>query len=255
MGDDATLDAMSLPGRRSGTAVVTGASRGIGAAIARRLAGSWERVACLSRSGTVPEDLARSTNVIGVSCDVTDEARLRDSLAALAKLGHIGALVNNAGSHVDCRAVDLTTDAFRALLDIDTLAVFAACREVHPYLVASGGGQIINIGSFLDRMGVATQTAYCASKAAVGAITRCLAVEWARDDIQVVNVAPGYVATEMNAEYLASEAGIRLQRRMPLRRPADVDEVARVVESLLSNPSAFLTGTTIYLDGAFGLSL
>jgi NAD(P)-dependent dehydrogenase (short-subunit alcohol dehydrogenase family) len=246
---------MTVPHQRSGTVIVTGASRGIGAAIARRLADSWERVACLSRSGTIPQVLAGSANAVGIRCDVTDEAQLRDSLAALAELGPIGALVNNAGSHVDCRAVDLTTDAFRALLEIDTLAVFAACREVHPYLVANGGGQIINIGSFLDRMGVATQTAYCASKAAVGAITRCLGVEWARDSITVVNVAPGYVATEMNAEYLASEAGIRLQRRMPLRRPADADEVARVVESLLTNPSVFLTGTTIYVDGAFGLSL
>jgi NAD(P)-dependent dehydrogenase (short-subunit alcohol dehydrogenase family) len=235
--------------------IVTGASRGIGAAIARRLAGSWERVACLSRSGTVPEALSGAQSAFGIPCDVTDEGQLRDSLAMVARSGPIRALVNNAGSHVDCRAVDLTTDAFRALLEIDTLAVFAACREAHPYLVESGGGQIINIGSFLDRMGVATQTAYCASKAAVGAITRCLAVEWARDSIQVVNVAPGYVATEMNAEYLGSEAGIRLQRRMPLRRAADVDEVAQVVASLLTNPSAFLTGTTIYVDGAFGLSL
>lgn len=240
---------------QSGTVVVTGASSGIGAAIARRLASTWSVVACLSRSGRTPEGLNKNTSIRAVACDVTDDIHLRETFRELAEAGPIRALVNNAGVHVDCRAADMSSDAFRSLLEINTVGLFAVCREAYPFLRDSGGGQIVNIGSFMDQMGVPTQTAYCASKAAVGAITRCLAVEWARDDIQVVNLALGYVATDMNSDYLASEGGQRLLKRIPLKRAAESEEIAAVVDSILAKPAPYMTGTTIYMDGGFGVSL
>ena len=84
-------------------------------------------------------------------------------------------------------------------------SVVVASREVYPHLKQAGGGLIVNIGSFFDKMGVSRSVAYCASKAAIGAITRCLAVEWAADNIRVVDVAPGYIATDLNAEFREKE--------------------------------------------------
>lgn len=240
---------------QSGTVVVTGASSGIGAAIARSLASSWSVVACLSRSGRVPAGLEENSAIQAFACDVTDEQQLRETFATLAESHEIRALVNNAGIHIDGRAEDTSTDALRSLLDINTVGVFVACREVFPFMRSNGGGQIVNIGSFMDQMGVPTQAGYCASKAAVAAITRCLGVEWAKDGIQVLNLAPGYVATDMNAEYLASEGGQRLLKRIPLKRAATTEEIAEVVDSILAKPAPYMTGTTIYMDGGFGVSL
>ena len=88
---------------------------------------------------------------------------------------------------------------------INATSVVVASREVYPHLKRAGGGLIVNIGSFFDKMGVSRSVAYCASKAAIGAITRCLAVEWAADNIRVVDVAPGYIATDLNAEFREKE--------------------------------------------------
>lgn len=239
----------------SGVVIVTGASSGIGATIAKKLASCWSTVACLSRSGRPPRGLEEHPAIRAVSCDVSEERQIRATFEELAEQGPISALVNNAGIHSQSRAADTSTEEFRSLLDINAVGLFVACREVYPYMRASGGGQIVNIGSFMDHMGVPTQSGYCASKAAVGAITRCLGVEWARDGIQVVNIAPGYVATDMNADFLASEAGERLLKRIPLRRPAADTEIAATVDSILAERAPYLTGTTIYIDGGFGVSL
>ena len=113
----------------------------------------------------------------------------------------------------------------------------------------------MNIGSFFDKVGVKRNVAYCASKAAVGAITRCLAVEWAGKGIRVVDVAPGYVVTDLNRDSL--EAGpVReyIDKRIPGRRPGTVDEIARLVAGIFSEDIPFLTGETIYIDGGQGIA-
>jgi NAD(P)-dependent dehydrogenase (short-subunit alcohol dehydrogenase family) len=103
-------------------------------------------------------------------------------------------------------------------------------------------------------MGVARTVAYCASKAAIGAITRCLAVEWARDNIRVVDVAPGYIATDLNAEFREKEAVMRwIERRIPMQRPGKPEEVAKLVGTLFTSQIGFLTGETIYIDGGQGM--
>jgi NAD(P)-dependent dehydrogenase (short-subunit alcohol dehydrogenase family) len=134
---------------------------------------------------------------------------------------------------------------------LNTTAVFVACREVYPHLKAAEEGLIVNIGSFFDKMGVPDNVAYCASKAAVGAITRSLAAEWAKDGIRVLDVAPGYIETDLNRDYLAKEK-VRawLARRIPVGRPGRPEEVARLVGLLFAEKIGFLTGETIYLDGA-----
>jgi NAD(P)-dependent dehydrogenase (short-subunit alcohol dehydrogenase family) len=232
---------------RDGTIVVTGGSRGIGAAIAQDLHGRGFRVATVSRSGTSAVGQA-------YACDVTDEDLLRRVLAEIAAQGPITGLVNNAGMHTEAKSADLSTAALEAVFRTNATALFIACREVQPHLVAAGGGLIVNIGSFFDKMGVARNLAYCAAKAAVGAMTRCLAVEWARHDIRVIDVAPGYIATDLNRDAFADP---RLQdyikRRVPSRRAGKPEEVARLVGALYDSDIAYLTGETIYLDGGHGM--
>jgi NAD(P)-dependent dehydrogenase (short-subunit alcohol dehydrogenase family) len=134
---------------------------------------------------------------------------------------------------------------------VNATGLFVACREAYPHLKARGGGTIVNLGSFFDRMGVPRNLAYTASKAAVGAITRCLAVEWAKDGITVINVAPGYIETDLNREFLSRQS-VRdyLIPRIPMGRTGRPEEVARLVAALFTEDLAFMTGETVYMDGA-----
>jgi NAD(P)-dependent dehydrogenase (short-subunit alcohol dehydrogenase family) len=227
----------------AGTVIVTGASRGIGAAIAVDLVRRGFPVAALSRSGTAPAGDP-------VACDVADEAALADAIRRVAARGPLAGLVNNAGIQADTPAARLTSAEFERIMRVNATALVVASREVYPHLASGGGGLIVNIGSFFDTVGVAGNLPYCASKAAVGAITRCLAVEWARDGIRVVNVAPGYIETDLNRDFLRSErTQAWLAKRVPLGRPGDATEVARLVGALFAERIDFLTGSTIYLDG------
>ncbi|MCP5155823.1 MAG: SDR family oxidoreductase [Ectothiorhodospiraceae bacterium] len=228
--------------------VVTGASRGIGAAIVTELVARGRAVVGLSRGGESPAGRA-------IACDVTDEAAVRVALAEIASAGPIAALVNNAGLHLADPSATLTTARYEQVMALNATAVMVGCREVHPHLVANGGGCIVNIGSFFDKLGVAENLAYCASKAAVGAMTRCLAVEWARDHIAVVDVAPGYIETDLNRDFLARDSVRRfLERRIPVGRPGTPQEVARLVAAIVCADIPFLTGETIYLDGGQGMA-
>lgn len=240
-----------------GAIAVTGSSRGIGAAIAIELAARGFTVACLSRGGGLPERASPGGNFIRAQCDVTDEASMRAALAAVAKeAGGLRGLVNNAGVHRETKSSALTTADFEDMMRTNATSVMMVSREAYPYLKAAGGARIVNIGSFFDKIGVVHNLAYCASKAAVGAITRCLATEWARDGIAVMNVAPGFIETDLNRETLQEEKFLRwLKGRSPAGRPGTPEEVARVVASLYSDDNAFLTGETIYIDGGQGMAL
>src|SRR5687768_16481905 len=234
---------------------VTGASRGIGAGIAIELARRGFRVACLTRSGAGPEAAAElKERFVNHACDVNDEASVRKALADVAKEGLHG-LVNNAGIHLDGRTHELDTATYERVMRTNATSVFTTSREAYPYLVTAGGGTIVNIGSFFDKIGVKHNLAYCASKAAVGAMTRCLAVEWASKGIRVLDVAPGYIVTDLNRDSLES-GPVReyIDKRIPRRQPGTVDDVARLVAAVLSEDIPFLTGETIYVDGGQGIA-
>jgi len=244
-----------------GVIAVTGASRGIGAGIAVELARRGCTVACLTRSGSPPAADALAEEVrrrlIAEACDVTDEGSIRQALkSVVARCGRLDGLVNNAGIHREGTSATFDTASYEAVMQTNATAVFSTCREAYPHLVAAGGGVIVNIGSFYDRIGVKRNAAYCASKAAVAAITRCLAVEWARKGIRVVDVAPGYIETDLNRESLA-QGRLRetLEARIPGGKIGAVDDVARLVAAIILEDIPFLTGETIYLDGAQGIAL
>lgn len=241
--------------------IVTGASRGIGAAIALALAQQGRHVACVSRSGALPSagDLPAevASRWSGLKADVTQPESLQAMFKKLADEGwRITGLVNNAGVHVDAASADLPLEQWHQVMDTNATSVVTACQAAYPHLVAAGGGVIVNIGSFFDKLGVKRNLAYCASKAAVGAITRCLAVEWASKGIRVIDVAPGYIVTDLNADVMAEDSPLRayLDKRIPGREPGKAADVGALVASLFTPAGAFLSGETIYVDGGQGIA-
>lgn len=239
---------------------VTGASRGIGAAIAMELAGRGFRVGCLSRKGAGIENLSippqLADRFINIACDVTDEASAREGLAKFAQAaGGLHGLVNNAGIHLDGPSDRLETSVYETVMKTNATAVYTTCREAYPHLIKSGGGTIVNIGSFFDKIGVKRNVPYCAAKAAVGAITRCLAVEWAPKKISVLDVAPGYIETDLNREAL-TQGPLKdyLAKRIPTGSHAGTEAIARLVAAIFSENIPYLTGETIYVDGGQGIN-
>jgi NAD(P)-dependent dehydrogenase (short-subunit alcohol dehydrogenase family) len=240
--------------------VVTGASRGIGAAIALALAEHGHHVACVARSGDAPAHDAVPAAVAARwtawKADVTQPGALQDLFARMASEGWcIKGLVNNAGLHMHSPSSEMPLDQWHQVMDINATSVVTASQAAYPHLVAAGGGLIVNIGSFFDKLGVKHNLAYCASKAAVGAITRCLAVEWASKGIRVIDVAPGYIQTDLNAASM--EAGplrAYLEKRIPGGRPGTAADVGALVAALFATGAGFLSGETIYIDGGQGIA-
>ena len=233
---------------REGRIIVTGASKGLGAATARALDETGYEVVGLSRSGTSPAGR-------GIVCDMTDEAAVKAVFAKLADdPAPVAGLVNNAGAHGQSASAEIDIADYERVMALNATAVVVASREAYPLLKRAGGGLIVNMGSVFDKLGVKEHLAYCVSKAAVGAITRCLAVEWAEDGISVVNVAPGYVETDFNRDFMRRDAVKRwLERRIPAGRTGTPEEVAGLVAALFDMRSPYLTGETIYLDGGHGM--
>jgi len=239
---------------------LTGASRGIGSVVALELAKRGHRVGCVSRRGGGPEGIEipaeLKQRLVPLKGDVSDAASISAALEAFARVvGSINGVVNNAGVHISARSDSQPLADFEDVMRTNTTATFSVCQLAYPHLVAAGGGLIVNMGSFFDKLGVRHNTAYCASKAAVAAITRCLAVEWASKRIRVMTVAPGYIETDLNSEFLASEKTRSfLASRIPTGGPAQPDQVARLIGCLFDETLPFLTGETIYLDGAQGIA-
>ena len=234
--------------------IVTGASRGIGAATALRLAETGLLVACISRSGALPAAPAElAGRLLPFTADVTDPAAVRAAIDAAAQGRTVVGLVNNAGLHTEANSAEVPIEAWDAVMAANATSVVIGCQAVYPHLTGSGG-LIVNIGSFFDKIGVKRTLAYCASKAAVGAITRVLAVEWAGKGIAVVDVAPGYIVTDLNRDAMAGPLRSYLEKRIPRGRPGDADDVARLVAGLFAMDLNFLSGETIYIDGGQGIA-
>jgi NAD(P)-dependent dehydrogenase (short-subunit alcohol dehydrogenase family) len=243
------------------TILVTGASRGIGAAIAAALAERGFTVGCVSRSGQLPAygDLPEATRArfIPLQADITDNQAIKrafEELLARSNSPLVG-LVNNAGIHEDAPSQYMPRSQWDAMMNTNAFATVLGCQAAYPYLSAAGGGLIVNMGSFFDKLGVKRNLAYCASKAAVGAITRVLAVEWAKTGIRVVDVAPGYVMTDLNQQALnESRLSEYLQQRIPRGKPGTAQEVAAFIAMLFAAGGEFLSGETIYIDGGQGIA-
>ena len=248
---------MTLAGK---VAVVTGASRGLGRAMAVALAEAGADVALAARSKPDLEETARLVERAGrralvVPTDVTSYPAVEALMhSAIGALGRLDVVVNNSGVARVAPLVEWTPDEWRALLDVNLGGVFNGRRAAAAHLIGQGAGKVINLASVLGHVCLPSYTLYAASKAGVIGFTRALAVEWARHNVQVNAVAPGWFVTDMNdAAFADPRTRDRLLRDVPARRTGRLEEIGPLVVYLASPAADFMTGQTLFLDG--GLSV
>jgi NAD(P)-dependent dehydrogenase (short-subunit alcohol dehydrogenase family) len=237
-------------------AIVTGASRGLGRAMAVAFAAEGAHVALAARSKPDLEETARQVERHGVRALVatTDVSRYDEVEALVARtietLGGLDILVNNSGIARATPLAEATPDDWRAIVDVNLTGVFNGCRAVAPHLIARRSGKVINLASVLGAVGLPGYALYAATKGGVIALTRTLGVEWARHNIQVNAIAPGWFVTDMNeAAFADPRINERLTRDIPMRRTGRLEEIGPLAVFLASSASDFMTGQTIFLDG------
>jgi NAD(P)-dependent dehydrogenase (short-subunit alcohol dehydrogenase family) len=237
-------------------AIVTGASRGLGRAMAVAFAAAGAHVAVAARSKPDLEETAQEVERHGVRALVvtTDVTRYDEVEGLVARtvdsLGRLDVLVNNSGIARTMPLAEATPEDWRAIVDVNLTGVFNGCRAAAPHLIARRRGKVINLASVLGAVGLPGYALYAATKGGVIALTRTLGVEWARHNVQVNAIAPGWFVTEMNETAFADpRINERLTRDIPMRRTGRLEEIGPLAVFLASAASDFMTGQTIFLDG------
>ena len=250
------------------TALITGAARGIGRAIADRLAANGARVIFTDRDGPGADAAARSASLsaaaphLAYALDVADRVGLEKTLrGAIADAGRIDILINNAGIGVkaaDRQTVDaFPVEAWDDMIAIDLTGVFLMSRAIAAHMKAKGGGNIVSIASVLGLVPMRLQSSYVAAKAGVVNLTRAMAIELGKDNILVNAVAPGSTATDGWRKWIGDarseelDLHARLMSHIPLGRPAEPDEIARGVAFLASPANTYITGQILSIDGGW----
>jgi 2-deoxy-D-gluconate 3-dehydrogenase len=240
-------------------AIVTGGNGGIGLGMARGLAKAGARVVVAARnkekSGAAVRELqALGAGALAVSVDVTQEKSVDAMISeTVEKCGGLDILVNNAGINIRKAAQDLSLDEWRQVLDTNLTSAFLCSRSAYPHMKRAGAGKIINIGSMLSIFGAAFAPAYGASKGGIVQLTKSLATAWARDNIQVNAVLPGWVDTDLTRQARKEIQGLheRVLAGTPAGRWGGIDDFGGIAVFLASSASDFLTGTAIPLDGGY----
>lgn len=239
-------------------AIVTGASRGLGRAMAVALAAAGADVALAARSKVDLEETAHliaraGRRALVVPTDVTAYGEVEALVARTrAELGRLDVLVNNSGAARVKPLVEWSPDEWKAIVDVNLFGVLNLCRAAAPTLIAQRSGKVINIASVVGGVGMPGYTIYSASKGAVIALTRTLAVEWARHNVQVNAIAPGWFATDMSAPAFSGDnpkLAERLLHDIPARRIGRPEEIGPLAVYLASPASDFMTGQTLFIDG------
>jgi 2-deoxy-D-gluconate 3-dehydrogenase len=237
-------------------AVVTGAGRGLGRSMALALVEAGAAVTVAARSGGELDELVSEVKAGGgqaLACptDITDESAVQRMVdATVETFGRVDLLVNNSGIVSTTPLVEQSAEDWDRVIATNLRGTFLATRAVGKYFLAQGSGKVVNIASNFALQGVANHAAYSASKAAVIAFTRSMAIEWARHGVQVNAIAPGYFATPLNAEMRKDpEALARVVRAIPARRVGEADELQPWLLLLAGPASDFMTGEVIVIDG------
>jgi 2-deoxy-D-gluconate 3-dehydrogenase len=252
------MNAFELTGK---VALVTGGNGGIGRGIALGLAQAGADLVIAARNPdktarVVEEVRALGRRAFAVECDVRRVADLQAAFAAAVReLGGLDILVNNAGISSANLPELMTEDEWDSVVDTNLKAVFVGCKLAHPLLKARSGGKIINIGSEYSLFGSQFVASYSASKGGVVQLTKSLAIAWARDQIQVNCIIPGWIRTDMTAVVEASEAfASQIRQRTPAGRFGEPNELAGTAVFLGSAASNFITGQSICVDGGYSIS-
>jgi NAD(P)-dependent dehydrogenase (short-subunit alcohol dehydrogenase family) len=241
------------------TALITGASKGLGKAIALTLAQAGASIALVSRDETKLKEVATQIRDSGgvaevFVADVSDEAQVtnvRDAFAARVG-GSLHILVNNAGINIRKPVTDFTLAEWNSVLDTNLTSVFLLCRAFVPMMKAHGYGRIINMTSMMSHISLPGRTAYSASKTALLGFNRALALELAGDRITVNGISPGVCDTEINVP-LMQNAELRAQflAKIPVGRWGKPEEIAKLALYLCSEDAGFITGTDVIIDGGW----
>jgi 3-oxoacyl-[acyl-carrier protein] reductase len=240
-------------------AVVTGGSRGIGAAVARRLAGEGARVVVAYReaeddAATVVDDITTAGGeALAVQVDVTDEASVRALVRQVVRAtGGVDILVANAGAVRDQLVGAMTLEQWETVVDTNLLGPFLCIREVLPFMMRKRAGTVVCISSIAAVKAGRGHVNYVASKGGINAMVKSLAVELAPKNIRVNAVAPGVILTEMS-ERVRHHAGDVILDQIPLKRFGVPDDVARAVCFVASDEADYITGEILHVTGGFGL--
>jgi NAD(P)-dependent dehydrogenase (short-subunit alcohol dehydrogenase family) len=241
------------------TALVTGAARGLGRSIAVALAAAGADVALGLRDKNTAKDLVAEIEALGrhafpLQMDVTKLDQITSAIeATAAQFGKLDILVNNAGGGFTNLAIDVPEREFDETLNINLKATFFAAQAAAKIMMRQGGGRIINMSSQAGFAALPTESIYCASKAAVSHLTKCLAVEWGQFNITVNAVAPTFIATPGTEEALADPAfrADTIERIAALHRVGQPVEVSGAVVFLASPAASLITGHTILIDGGW----
>jgi 3-oxoacyl-[acyl-carrier protein] reductase len=233
------------------TAVITGASRGIGSAIAQELKRQGWRIIGTATDGNRPELQDCQSVDEWWSVDFSKNEETQEFCGKLERVSNLGALVNNAGINIIKPQPDATWSDFETIERVNLRAPFFAARAAAVNMAASGGGKIVNIASIWSVISKEWRTLYSTTKTGLVGMTRSMSVEWAARGVLVNAVSPGFVMTELTKASLSPEECEEMQKRIPMKRFAEPEEIARVVAFLCSSSNTYLTGQNIVVDGSF----
>jgi NAD(P)-dependent dehydrogenase (short-subunit alcohol dehydrogenase family) len=239
-------------------AIVTGASRGIGRAIALALGGAGARLALAGRAQDKLTETQRLARELGAEaetfiCDIRDEAQVKllaDSVVQRFDAAHI--LVNNAGTAIRKKIHEFTLEEWRAVMDTNLTGPWLMCRHFIPHMKGRGYGRIINITSIMAHVTSEGRGIYSTSKHGLLGLTRGLALELVDDNITAVAISPGFIATDLTAPLRADPAkNAALMAQTPLKRWGQPNEIAALALYICSDAAAFMTGNDVLIDGGW----
>jgi len=241
------------------SAIVVGGSKGLGKGMATALSSAGANVVIASRSQSAlnlaAKDIEQQTEnkILPISFDVSKEGDTeRLAKQTLNEFGSIDILVNSAGMNIRKPAEDVTKEDWDTLMEVQLKGVFFTCQEVGKIMIKQKKGKIINLASLTSKLGLPNMIAYCAAKGGIVQMTRALATEWAKYNINVNAIGPGYYKTEQTKALFDDKERLEgLLRRIPMGRTGLPEDLAGAVIFLSSEASNYLTGQTIYVDGGW----
>lgn len=250
--NDVTPPSFDLTGK---TAIVTGATSGLGRRFALVLAKAGAAVAITGRRVDRLENLKREIENLGgralpLALDVTDLASIEACVAETERaLGPVDILVNNAGMNIQALPHQVTSESYDTTFDTNVRGAFFMAQSIGTRMIARGaGGRIINIASIGAHTVLPGLTVYCMTKAAIGMMTKSLAREWARYDINVNAICPGFIETELNTDWFHSEGGLKQIKSFPRRRLGMESDLDGTLLLLASDHARLITGSLVTVD-------
>ena len=247
------MDLFDLKGK---SALVTGGNGGIGLGMAQGLARAGARVAIAGRDAAKNRQALQQlgANAVSLQVDLLDETACRAMVDEAAnKLGRLDILINNAGTNVRKQPQEFTLDEWRLVMDTNLTSAFVCSQAAYAHMKKAGAGKMVNIGSMMSIFGASFTTAYAASKGGIVQMTRAMATAWARDNIQVNAVLPGWIDTALTRGAREQVKGLHesVLRRTPAGRWGEPRDLSGIAVFLCSAASDFVTGTAIPVDGGY----